>query len=124
MDYNIFYHLTVPAPVSVTMTYHPIGDISAGTDVTLNCTVELSPAIDIPVIVNVQLTDPAESPLINSTQSVSGSTHTVTVTISSLNFEEDQSGYHTCTAGITSTSPFLEDSGTLVGVIRITTSEV
>ena len=104
------------------MTYHPIGDISAGTDITLNCTVELSPAIDIPVTVNVQLTDPAGSPLINSTHSVSGSIYTVTVMISS--FEGDQSGYYTCTAGITSTSPFLADSDTLVGVTRITTSEI
>ena len=104
------------------MTYHPIGDIPAGTDVTLNCVVELSPAIDIPVTVNVQLTDPAGSPLINSTQSVSGSIYTVTVMISS--FERDQSGYYTCTADITSKSPFLADSDTHVGVIRITTSEV
>ena len=113
--------ISVPTPVSVTITYHSIGDISADTEVVLNCTVELSPAVDIPVTVNIQLTDPAGSQLIYSSQPVSSSTYTVTVRISS--FKGDQSGYYTCTVDITSTSPFLTDSDTLVGVTRITTRE-
>ena len=77
-------------------------------DVTLICTVELSLAVDVPVTVNVLLTDPAGSPLTTATPSISGSTYTSTTMISS--FGRDQSGNHTCTAIVTSTSSFIISS--------------
>ena len=69
-----------------------------GSAVSLTCIVELSPAVDISVTVNVHLSDPAGRTLTTSTPAVSGSTHTTTATISS--FGREQSGLYTCRASI------------------------
>ena len=78
-----------------------------------------SAVIDIPVTVNVQLTDPAGSPLTTTTPSMSGSTYTSTAMISS--FGGNQSGVYTCTAIINSTyNSFLIDSDSQSNMIRVT----
>ena len=66
---------------------------------------ELSPAVDVPVNVNVQLSDPAGNPLTTTTPSMSGSTYTSTAMVSS--FERDQSGVYTCIATVSSVSSFI-----------------
>ena len=93
-----------------------------GTNVTLNCTVELSPA---PVTVNVSaewtrpdgvilsLTTPV---MVNSTR------YTSTAIVSS--FGRNQSGVYTCTAIVRSTSPFLTDSRSKSGKARVTVGKV
>ena len=86
--------------------------------VTLNCTVELSPLVDVPVTVNVHLSDPTGSPLTTTTPSVSGSNHTTTAMISS--FGRNQSGNYSCTATLTSDSLFLTNSGSLSAESYIT----
>ena len=79
---------------------------------------ELSPAVDVPVTVNVQLTEPAGSPLTITTPSMSGSIYTSTAMVSS--FGRDQSGVYTCTATVNSTSSFLTDSESQSGTARVT----
>ena len=68
-----------------------------------------SETIDIPVTVNVQLSDPAGSPLTTTIPSMSGSTYTSTAMVSS--FGRNQSGNYTCTASVSSSFLFFSDSG-------------
>ena len=78
-----------------------------------------SEAVGLPATVNVQLSDPAGSPLTTTTPSMSGSTYTSTAMVSS--FGRDQSGNYTCTVIINSTLyPFLIDSDSQSDVIRVT----
>lgn len=79
-----------------------------GGSVTLTCSVELSPFVDVPVTVDAQLSGPSGSPLTNTTIYMSGSNYTATTTINS--FRREQSGTYTCTAIITSPFLFLTDS--------------
>ena len=80
-----------------------------GSDVTLTCTVELSPAIDVndSVIVDVQLIDPAKSLLTTTTPSISDFTYTSSAVVST--FGRSHSGIYTCIATISTTSLFLMD---------------
>ena len=60
----IFCIFPVPAPLSVTLTSDPLSPVRpVGGNVTMTCSVDLSPAIDIPMTVNVYLSDPAGRPL-------------------------------------------------------------
>ena len=116
-------YLIAPAPASVVVISNKPNPIwPVGSNVTLTCTVELSPAVDVPVTVNVQLSDPAGSPLTTTTPSMSGSTYTSTAMVSS--FGRDQSGVYTCTATVSSTSVFIIDSSMQSGTVRITTGKV
>ena len=79
-------YITVPPPHLLTLISTPPTQIRPiGTNVTLTCTVELSPAVDVPVTVNVQISDPAGRTM-TTTQapSMSGSNYTTEVIISSL----------------------------------------
>ena len=102
----------------VILTSAPLIPI-VGSDVTLTCTVELSPAVDVPVTVNVQLSDPAGSPLTTTTPSMSGSTYTSTAMVSS--FGREESGDYTCTATVSSSSsiPFLLDSSERTKIVAL-----
>ena len=102
----MFLCLTVPAPTSVTVTN---GSVNAGSTVTLTCTVELSPAVDVPVTVNTVWTGPDGFMTTNTAQRM-GSTTTYTSTAMVSSFGRDQSGNYTCTATVSSTSSFLTNS--------------
>ena len=73
-----------------------------GSAVTLTCTVTLSEIVDVSVTVNIQMSDPAGSPLTTTTPSVTGFTYTITTMISS--FGREQSGFYTCRVGISGSS--------------------
>ena len=90
-----------------------------GSTVTLTCIADLDPAIDDPMTVNIQLSDPAGSPLTATTPSVSGFTYSSMATISS--FGRNQSGIYTCIAIVNpiSSNRFLSSSSSL----RVTTGE-
>ena len=93
---------------------HPIGS-----NVTLTCMAVLDPAIDVPVTVNIQLSDPAGSPLATTAPSVSGSNYTAAATISS--FGRSDSGVYTCTVTV---SPSASNSFvSLLETFRVTTGE-
>ena len=94
-----------------------------GSTVTLTCTADLDPAIDVPVTVNIVLRDPAGSPLITTNRSVSGATYTTAATISS--FGRSDSGLYTCTAAVSPSpsNPFLSSSTSQSETFRVTTGE-
>ena len=87
-----------PSPI------RPVGSV-----VTLTCTVELSPAVDVPVTVNTVWTGPSGFMTSDTTQSIRNATnYTTTAMISS--FGRDQSGVYTCTVTVSSMSPLLTSS--------------
>ena len=122
---NFYLHFRlspVPVPTSVSVTSNPVSPIRpVGSNVTLTCTVELSPAVhvDVPVIVNTVWTGPDGVTLSPTTPSMENLTrYTSTAMVNS--FGRDQSGNYTCTATVSSTSLFLTDSGSLSGTGRVT----
>ena len=92
-----------------------------GSNVTLTCTVELSPAVDVPVTVNTVWTGPDEFNTTNTAQPVMGSTTTYTSTPIVSSFRSDHSGNYTCTATVTFESPFVKASDPMFGIASITT---
>ena len=82
---------------------------------------ELSEAVDIPVTVSVQITDPSGNSLIITDSSVSESTHTSQAMVTS--FSRNQSRLYTCEATLISASPFLAESGTLSKDVYVTTGK-
>ena len=109
---NFYLHFPlspVPVPTLVSVTSNPVSPIRpVGSNVTLICTVELSPAVDVPVIVNTVWTGPDGVTLSPTTPAMGNLTrYTSTAMVSS--FERDQSGNYTCTATVSSTSSFLTD---------------
>ena len=113
----------VPAPTSVRVTsdqtnplaVRPIGSAT----VTLTCTVELSPSVDVPVTVNTVWTGP-DNLNRNIMAQQEGSTTTYTSTVMVSSFGRDQSGEYTCTATVSSASQFITDSSSLSDTSRIT----
>ena len=80
--------------------------VIGSTIMTLTCTVELNSVMDVPVTVNVQLSDPASgSPLTTTPPSMSGSTYTFTAIAQIVSLA--QSGTYMCTASLNSSSSFL-----------------
>ena len=101
----------VPAPTSVSITSNQASPIwPAPIDVTLTCTVMMSPAVYVPVTVNIVWTGPAEFMKTTTAQPVIGSTTTYTSTAMVSSFGRDQSGVYNCTATISSTSSFITSS--------------
>ena len=114
----------MPTAIRVsTNQVNPLMVRPVGSSVTLTCMADLDPAIDVPVTVNIQLRDPAGSPLTTTTPSVSGSTYSSMATISS--FGRDQSGLYTCSATVSPSPPnsFLSGSSSRSGTLRVTTGE-
>ena len=121
-----YYFISVPAPLSVTLTSDPLSPVRpVGASVTLTCTVELSPSVDVPVTVNVHLSDPAGSPLNITTLrlSVSGSNFTASAIATVNSFGREESGNYTCTADITSSSLFFTKSGSKSTIAYFTVGE-
>ena len=96
-----------------------------GSAVTLTCTVELSPLVDVPVTVTTMWTGPAGFMTINTAQPVMGSTTTYTSTAMVSSFGRDQSGVYSCRALVRSTSSntFLTDSAGLTERATVTVGE-
>lgn len=117
---------TVPAPESIaTVSNKPNPIRPIGSTVTLSCIVELSPAVDVPVNVNIQLRDPAGRTLTTTLPLVSGSSYTATAMISS--FGRSQSGIYTCTVNVSPilASPFITDRQIASeAAIRVTAGEI
>ena len=120
------YSNLVPGPTVIrisTNQTNPLMVRPIGSTVTLTCMADLDPAIDVPVAMNIQLRDPAGSPLTTTTPSVSGATYTTAVTISS--FGRRDSGVYTCMAAISPSpsNPFLSSSSSQSETLRVTTGE-
>ena len=93
-----------------------------GSDVSLNCIVELSPAVDVQVTVNTVWTGPAGFMVTSIAQPVVGSntSHASTVMVSS--FGRDQSGSYNCRATVRLSywSQFISGRGSNYGTMRVT----
>ena len=113
----MIHPISVPNPMVVTITSDPVSPIQP---VTLTCTADLSPAVNVQVIVNTEWTGPDGFMTTNTAQPVMGSTTTYTSTATVSSFGRGQSGVYTCTATVSSTSSFLTDSGSQSGTARVT----
>ena len=92
-------------PLSVNVTSHPVSPIRAiESNVTLTCTMELSPAVDVPVTVNTVWSGPAGFNITNTPQPVLGYTTTYISTAIVREFGRNQTGNYTCTATVVSVS--------------------
>ena len=111
----------VPAPSLVTLSNisNPIRPI--GSSITLTCTVELSPAVDVPLTVNAVWSGPYGVTILpNNTIMWNLTVYISTAMISS--FGREQFGEYSCNTSISATSPktFLLSSATVTGTARIT----
>ena len=91
-----------------------------GSAVTMTCTVELSPVVNIPVTVMTEWTGPAGFAANITAQPMEGSTMNYASTAEVDSLERNESGVYTCMATITTTSPFLRDSASNNRTARIT----
>ena len=90
-----------------------------GSDVTLTCTVDLDPAVDVPVTVNTEWTGPDEVTLYSSAPVMKNLTRYIsTVNISS--FGRNQSGYYSCAADIDISLSFNFLNNTLSQIVNET----
>ena len=113
----------VPAASFVTLTSEPSTPVRpVKSDVSLVCSVDLSPAVDVPVTVNIEIRDPLESTLTISAPTFSEGVYSSTALIHT--FDRNQSGLYTCEATVSSRSPFLLESGTLSRDLGVTTGKI
>ena len=101
----------VPPPTAVTVTASPNGTTFTGSSITLTCTVEVSEVVDIAVTVNTWWSGPSGTQFTTTTSvatRMTATTYTSTATLSSV--ETSDSGEYTCTATVSSTSPFVISS--------------
>ena len=108
----------MPAPTAVIVT-PPVGMIIAGSSPILTCTVELSPAVDVPVNVNTEWSLP-DVTMVTTTSSVMESLTRYTIM---ANVDAARNGSYTCRANIDSSSQFITGSGMTSGSIAITVGE-
>ena len=71
-----------------------------GSPVTLTCTVDLSPAVDVPVTVNIRFSAPAGVAITPMPNPVMVNTTRYTRTAMVESFGRNQSGEYTCTATV------------------------
>ena len=117
----------VPAPTSVQLTIKSDSEdliIPVGSNVTLICTVELSPAVDVPVTVNTVWTGPNGFMRHNTAQSDMRSNGTYMInTVISDSFNRNQSGNYNCTVTIASNNSFLMTSDSSSNTTRVRVGE-
>ena len=110
----------------MTVTSVPVSPIKdVGSAITITCTVELSPAVDIPVTVTTEWTGPDLLMTTTAAQLVVGSTTTYASRVMINSFGRDESGLYSCRATVSSASlnPFLRDSLTTSSA-RVTVGKI
>ena len=114
---------TVPAPTSVMLSSSiPIPIPPFGSNVTLTCAVELSPAVDVPVTVNTVWTTPEGLATTSTAQPVMGSLTSYAATYMINPFRRSDSGLYSCSATV-SLSSTNSSTRTHSVLIRVTTGE-
>ena len=111
----------VPDP-SVTVSSTPSSPITAGSSVTVICTVELNQYVDVGLTVNIDWTGP-ESVSISPTDPLMESTNRYTSTITFMSFGREQSGVYACRATISSDTLMTSGTG-IMGMERITVGKL
>ena len=112
----------VPNPI-VVITSTAVSPIRpVGSTVTLTCTVYLSPLVDVPVTVNVQLSAPAGVTITPVTNSVMENTTRYTSTFMIYSFGRNQSGEYTCitTVELVTANPLVIGGTGVTGMDSIT----
>ena len=109
-------------------TPNPVRPI--GSTVTLTCTVhvDLSAAVDLPAIVNIDVLPqfaPHDGVLVTTSQPIIGDTNVYTTTAMVSSFERNQSGSYECLAGLHSAlnNTYICESFGIGYTIEITTGE-
>ena len=102
------------------ITSSPIPPV--GSTVTLTCTVDLSPSVDIPVTVTAQISAPMGVTITPVTNSVMESTTRYTSTATVGPFGRIHSGEYTCMANVrlVTANPFIIGGSGVTGMARIT----
>ena len=106
---------SVPLPSNVTVTVS-VGTIIAGSSLNLTCTVELSPAVDIPVTVDTVWSGP--SPTTVTTTNLMMESLTRYLILGRVN--EARNGSYICQATVSSSSEFTTGGGMMFGSTTIT----
>ena len=127
--FHFYHNFAVPAPTSVSLSSsipNPIPPF--GSDVTLTCAVELSPAVDVPVTVNMVLTPSHGFVTTGTAQPVMGSLINYATEFTIRSFRRSDSGLYTCAATVSlpshSTNAYVSDSSTASHSVRVTTGEI
>ena len=110
--------LPVPAPTAVMVTA-AMDTIFAGSSPSLTCTVDLDPAVDVPVTVNTVWSGPALTAF-TPTNSVPAVIESLTRYISTAVVDAARNGSYTCQANVSSSSEFTTGGGTLSESTNIT----
>ena len=102
------------------MTVSPtMGTSSNGASLTLTCTVELNPSVDVPVTVNTVWTGPDMTSFTPS-DSLPTMMENQTRYTSTVMVDAARGGNYTCQATVTSSVMFVTGSGTLSGLVTNT----
>ena len=109
------YYLSVPAPTSVVVT-PPVYAIIAGSSPNLTCTVELSPAVDVPVTLNTEWT----GPVLTTVTPTNLMMENVTRYIATAMVDAARNGSYTCQATVSSSSQFTTGGGSVSATTNIT----
>ena len=119
-------YFAVPAPTSVTLSSSIPNPISPfGSDVTLTCAVELNPAVNVPVTVNIVLTTDEGFMRTSIAQSVMGSLTNYASEFTISPFGRSDSGMYICSATVSLPSnAFISDSSTTSHSLRVTTGKI
>ena len=109
-----------PAVMIISTPVSPIHPI--GSTVTLTCTVDLSPLVDVPVTVTAQISAPMGVIITPVTNSVMENATRYTSTATVGPFGRDQSGEYTCMANVelVTANPFTIGGTGVTGMDRIT----
>jgi hypothetical protein len=118
-----WFYVSPPVPnLTVVITSSPISPIRPiGSNVTLTCSVELSPLVDVPLTVNARLSGPVGVTITPVTNSVMENTTRYTSTVIINSFGRVQSGEYTCTVTVelVTANPFIIGGDGVTGMNRI-----
>ena len=116
----------VPAPTSVMLSSSISNPIPPfGSNVTLTCAVELSPAVDVPVTVNTVLTTDEGFTRTSTAQQVMGSSTNYASEFTISSFGRSDSGLYDCRATVSLPSnAYISDSSSATHTLRVTTGEM
>ena len=105
----------MPAPTAVMVTT-PVDAIIAGSSPNLTCTVELSPAVDVPVTVNTVWNGPALTTVTPTSLMIESLTRYIVMAM----VDAARNGSYTCQATVSSSSQFTTGGGMTSGSAIIT----
>lgn len=95
-----------------------------GSAVALTCTVELNPAVNVPVTVNIVWTGPDEFGATDFMQPTAARLNTYDSLVTIEHIGRNQSGYYTCAVTVISAHSMIEDSARVSSVERVTVGKL